>query len=57
MDIVIVLKDMQEIYLAARREHEQELLSLDYAYEQWLDTLDMQQESTQLGYEELHHEH
>ncbi len=48
---VVTLRDMQEIYLEARREQEralsdteQELLALDYAYEQWLDTLDAQEE-------------
>ena len=50
MSNVVALKDMQEVYLAARREQEQELLALDYAYEQWLDTLDMQEERTLDGY-------
>jgi len=40
---VAPLRDMQEIYLEARSEQEQELLALDYAYGAWLDTLDMQQ--------------
>ena len=47
-DMITALKDMQVVYLEARREQEQEQLALDYAYEQWLDTLDMQEE---MGYD------
>jgi len=46
---VVVLKDMQQIYLDARREQENELLSLDYAYSAWLDSLDVQEDMHYAG--------